>query len=444
MKKWIVMAAIAALLGLASCGGGGGGGDAAVASGAGAGASTSTSDTSGSVASGGSTASTSDTAVASTSGSVGSGGTGAVASNGGGVGSGGTGITGGGVGYVSGFGSIYVNGTRFGIDTASLSLADEPALKLGMSVKVTGSLEPDFLTGTATSVESGIDARGPISNLDTAAGTFKIQGLVVSTDAETIYEGVTSLAGLNNTDWVKVYGHAWGAGFIRASRIEKLSAASTLILSGGVSSLDKTSQTFSLGNLTIQYGAAKFLGGVDASSLANGVLVRIRATAAAAGGVLVASSLQAWYPLPLSDSNALSVSGVITNYSSRSTFQVLGYLVDASTALVTGGLPTAIGDGVKVEVAGIVQGGVLKASKIKIRQIPGTGGPANFTATGPIGQFVSASSFLVQGQPVDASGSGVTFIGGTSSGLKNAVKVTVVGESVVSGVLIAKTVTFTP
>lgn len=443
MNKWIVAAAIAALLGLASCGGGGGGGDAAVASGGGGSGGTGTSDTSGSVASGGSTG---DTTVASSDGGVGSGGTGAVASNGGGVGSGGTGITGGGVGYVSGFGSIYVNGTRFVYDPAALKLADDAALKLGMTVKVMGSLEPDFLTGTATKVESGIDARGPISNLDSAAGTFKIQGLEVSTDSETIFEGVANLAGLSNTDWVKVYGQAWGAGFIRASRIEKLSAASTLILSGSVSSLDKTSQTFSLGNLTIQYGAAKFLGGVDASSLANGVLVRVRTTAAAAGGVLAVSSIQAWYPLPLTDSNALSVSGVITNYSSRSTFQVLGYAVDASTptTLVTGGPASAMGNGVKVEVAGIVQSGVLKATKIKIRQIPGTGGPANFTATGPIGQFVSASSFLVQGQPVDASGSGVTFSGGTSSNLKNAAKVTVVGESVVSGVLIAKTVTFTP
>lgn len=437
------MAAIAALLGLTSCGGGGSGGvgnvDSAVGSGSSGGGGSTVASGDSSTATGSGTGT-----VASVPGSVGSGGTGTVASNDGSVGSGGTGITGGGVGYVAGFGSIYVNGTRFAFDPAALQLADESALKLGMSVKVTGSLEPDFLSGTAISVESALDARGPVSNLNAVAGTLQIQGLDVSTDSETVFEGVADLTGLSNGDWVKVYGQTWGAGSIRASRIEKLGAPATLVLSGSVSGLNTSSQTFSLGNLSIQYGTAVFSGGVTASTLGNGALVRVRATTVATGGVLAATSIQAWYPLALTNNNALSVAGVITNFASLTSFHVLGYPVDASTAQVTGGPATAFGNGVKVEVAGLVQGGVLKASKIKIRQIPGTGGPANFTVTGPVGHFVSVSSFKVQGQPVDASGSGVIFSGGTSSSLANALKVTVVGAKVVSGVLIADTVTFTP
>ncbi|MEY2860243.1 MAG: hypothetical protein RL392_701 [Pseudomonadota bacterium] len=367
-----------------------------------------------------------------------------IASNGGGVGSGGTGISGGGVGYVAGFGSIYVNGTRFDIDNATVTLADDTALKLGMTVKAVGMLQTDFLKASASTVVSAIDVRGPVSNLNAASSTLQVHGLNVSTDSETIYEGINSLAGLANADWVKIYGHVWGVNNVRASRIEKFSAASTLILSGAVSGLNTGTKSFTLGNLTIQYGGASFSNGVTAGSLSNGVVVRVRSTTLVAGTVLSASSIEAWYPLPSTNNTGLSISGVITSYVGLGNFSVLGYPVDASAAVISGGPVGSMGDGVKIEVAGTVQGGVLRASKVMMRQIPGTGGPAKFTATGPIALYVSAASFTVQGQPIDASGGSVTFSGGTLVNLRSSAKVTVVGSHVVSGVLIADSVTFVP
>jgi len=85
---------------------------------------------------------------------------------------------------------------------------------------------------------------------------------------------------------------------------------------------------------------------------------------------------------------------------------------------------------------------VLVVSKLKIRKIPGTGGPSSFSLLGAIGNYSSAASFRVKGQPVDASGPGVTFTNGTASSLGNGVRASITGSQVVNGVLIAEQVTF--
>jgi hypothetical protein len=97
-----------------------------------------------------------------------------------------------------------------------------------------------------------------------------------------------------------------------------------------------------------------------------------------------------------------------------------------------------------VDVTGVVRNGVLVASRLAIRHVPGTGGPVSFNLQGTIGAFVSSANFRVQGNPVNASGGGVVFVGGTAGNLGNAVRVRIVGSSVTNGVLIADTVTFVP
>ena len=61
---------------------------------------------------------------------------------------------------------------------------------------------------------------------------------------------------------------------------------------------------------------------------------------------------------------------------------------------------------------------------------------------GNIGNFSSASSFRVRGQPVNAGGPGVVFVNGSASNLGNGVRVSVEGAQVVNGVLIATRVSF--
>ena len=132
----------------------------------------------------------------------------------------------------------------------------------------------------------------------------------------------------------------------------------------------------------------------------------------------------------------------MTDYAGPGSLRVLGYPVDASSAQVSGGPVGAIGNGVKVEVAGNVVGGVLRATQLKIRNVPGTGGPASFELTGIVGGFRSLSDFRVRGQAVNAGGTGVQFVNGTAAGLANGVRANIRGSRVVDGVLMATTVAF--
>jgi len=93
-------------------------------------------------------------------------------------------------------------------------------------------------------------------------------------------------------------------------------------------------------------------------------------------------------------------------------------------------------------VGGVVVDGVLRASKLKIRHVPGTGGPASFALVGNIGAFKSPSDFRVRGQPVNAGGAGIAFVNGQTANLGNGVRVRVHGTRVVDGVLIADSITF--
>jgi hypothetical protein len=375
-------------------------------------------------------------------GGVGSGGTGI--SGDGGVGSGGTGVTADavGVGSVDGFGSIIVNGVRHEIGSATLTLSDAASLQLGATVRVAGTVTADLSSGTATSVVSAADVRGVVSALNTASLTFTVMGQVISADDATIFSGVGALSSMVNGDIVQIYGLPGAAGELRATRVEKLAATGSYIASGLVQNLDTSARTFRLGNVTVQYTAASLVSPVTPATLANGMVVRVTAAGEPTAGVLAATQVQAWYTLPTTAGAVVNVTGMVTDYASLGSFRLQGVAVNASGAQVTGGPSSSIGNGVKVEVSGTMSGGVLVATKLRIRYVPGTGGPVSFSATGAVAQFASSANFRVQGQVVNASGSGVVFTGGAMGDLANGRRVTVLGSQVVGGVLIAQSVTF--
>ncbi len=372
---------------------------------------------------------------------------------GGGPGSGGTGVYSVFVGSVGGFGSIIVNGVHHDIATADISIEDGTTLELGMTTRVTGTSTDGLATTTATQVVSAADLRGTVSALnagDGIDGTFEVMGILVTTDSSTIYATATGLTGLTgsstlaNGDNVQVHGLPGTPGTLRATRIERLAAlpAPAPVVSGAVTGLDASSRTFVLGSLTVNFTAATFSGGLTEATLANGQIVRVRALLAPAGGTLQASQVQLWYAVPVADGVPLGLAGIVTDFASLGSFKVMGTPVDASGATINGGPSGSIGNGVKVEITGAMSGGVLVATKVRIRHVPGTGGPAKFDVTGAVGGYTSSASFRVQGQPIDASGPGVVFTNGTSSDLRNGVRVSVTGSKVVSGVLIADQVTF--
>lgn len=440
MRSILFAGAMALLL---SCGGGGGGGGSAgsLAGIAGSGATGSGSDGAGTGGSG--TGGTGGTGTA--GGSDGTSTAGNGSDDGSGVGSGGTGVSTAdatGIGSVGGLGSIILNGVRYNTDAATTSLEDATELQIGMSVRIAGKIDSEFTAATAQQVESAAELRGAVSAIDTGGGSFTVMGTTVTIDNATVWSGANSLAEVMIGNVVQVWGLPSAPGTLRATRVELKPVSAEPLVTGTVQNLDRLAQQFTLGQLTVRYAGATFSGGIDASTLAEGAIVRVRGSAAPVLGIFTASKVQGWYAVPTQNAAAVQLAGVITNYGGLNVFKVLGTAVDASNALVTGGPKSAIGDGVKVELDGFMTNGVLVVKKLRIRYIPGTGGPVAFTVIGAIGNYLSPSSFVVKGQQVNASDPATVFENGSAADLANGRRVTVVGNAVVDGVLTAQTVTF--
>jgi hypothetical protein len=131
------------------------------------------------------------------------------------------------VGTLTGFGSIYVNGTRFDTSRAVYRVDgsdafDDSALGVGMKVKVKGTKSPDGTTGTADSVYYDDDLDGPIENLteiDTDTRSFTVFGQVVIVDAKrTVFDDVR-FDTLANGQVVEISGYYEGVELI-ATRVE--------------------------------------------------------------------------------------------------------------------------------------------------------------------------------------------------------------------------------
>ncbi|WP_432727004.1 DUF5666 domain-containing protein [Variovorax sp. W6] len=435
---------------LLSCGGGGGGGGtsglgAAGISGAGSsatGAATgSSTDTSGggTGGSGSGSASSGDNGGAGGNASSGTSTAGNTNGEGSGVGSGGTGVSAdaAGIGAADGLGSVILNGLRYNTDSATFSLEDTTELQIGMSARIAGKVDANFTSGTAAQVVSAAELRGAISNIDLSNGSFTVMGSRVTTDTATVWGDSNGAADLRDGAVIQVWGLPAAPGTLRATRVQITPGSVEPLVTGTVQSLDLVGRHFTLGLLTVDFGP-----GLDTASLAEGAIVRVRGTVAPVAGRFTASTVKGWYAIPTADGIALQLAGVATDFASIGDFRVLGNKVDARNAQITGGPAGSIGNGVKVEVDGFLSGQVLVAKKLRIRYVPGTGGPASFTVIGPVAGYQSASDFMVRGQRVNAGGSATIFENGTAADLGNGKRVTVVGDRVVDGVLIAQRVTF--
>ena len=364
--------------------------------------------------------------------------------DGSGVGSGGTGVSTAdatGVGAVDGAGSIIVNGLRYDTGQTAGDILDAPAgLQLGMTVKVTGPVNADFTSGIARRVDSAADLRGPLLAVDLQQGSFVILGTTVSTDEGTVWADAAGLAAIPAGKTLQVWGLPGPSGVLRATRVEQRDPGG-FILTGTVEGLDAAAHAFTLGGLAVDYGAAMPSGSLDGQPLANGTIVRVRADTLLQGR-LAAKSVQWWYPVPKVEGSTAQIAGLVTNFAGAASLRVLGLQIDASAAQISGGPQASLGNGVKVEVGGRIANGILKATKLKIRNVPGTGGPASFDLIGTVGAFRSAADFRVRGQPVNAASPNVNFINGTAANLGNGVKVHVHGTQVLNGVLTADSVEF--
>jgi Domain of unknown function (DUF5666) len=337
-------------------------------------------------------------------------------------------------GTVTGFGSVIVEGVRYDDSTAKVQFEYDPAapkfapvsdLKLGMQLVVKVAK-----AGFADSVVSGSEVLGSITSLASDGFVVAGQNVKISSDvaSPTVFDGVANLAGLAVNDRVEVHGARDANNNVVATRVERKNpndVVMTLVV-GAIANLNTAAKTFNVGGLTITYtDASKLLpAGTLFTSLANGQVVAVFSSAAptasgiTAKTIAVKNSVAGLNPV---DADKAQVGGRIRDLDfAAKTFKLNGFSVDAAAATFENGTISDLANARKVRVTGIFSGGVLKASSVKFAKAQGD---AQVELIGPVTSFVSTSSFMVRGVPVDASGTGITFKNGTVANLADGVAI---------------------
>jgi hypothetical protein len=291
-------------------------------------------------------------------------------------------------GIITGFGSIFVNGVEFETGTASFDIDDDSnssqsALRVGMRVKLKGTVNDDGVTGTAESVVYQSELKGPVDVLvpifDTTdptllvAVTLTIFGQQVMVTSDTTFDddfGLT-MDSLQVGDVLEISGFSSTDGIV-ATHIEKQKAGSFEVsdhveIKGEIS--DLAAGSFVIRGLQIQYDdSTVFDDGLTAVSLAEGLYVEVKGIYDPSSEMFSASKIETGKDRLDDHDGEAEIEGVVADFDAASqTFSIQGQRVDFSQSptLFPAGLQLA--DDLKVEVEGSIADGTLVASKIKQR-----------------------------------------------------------------------------
>ncbi|MDJ0784764.1 MAG: DUF5666 domain-containing protein [Desulfosarcinaceae bacterium] len=280
------------------------------------------------------------------------------------------------VGTVSAVGSITVNGVTFETDTATVIIDDQTApddsgLRVGMVVEVRGTINADGVTGSAETVDVTTAISGPVEAI--TSGTLTLLGQTVLIDAQTLFDAETiappSIDGLEVGDLIAVSGLPQSNGGIRATRIEKQDTGdANLQVTGFVSNL--TAITFTIGNLTIDYGQAA-LEDFDGQALMAGNYVEVRGSLNS-GNVLLAERIKR-QERDYDDGELAEFEGVISAadepvYTMVTAVGPVTFRIGPNT-LFDEGSPMDLIIGAEVEVEGEFSGDILGAEVIEVEAL---------------------------------------------------------------------------
>jgi hypothetical protein len=357
-----------------------------------------------------------------------------------GVGSGGTGQVAGSFasGTISGFGSVIVNGVRW--DDSAARVTDDAGrpralsqLAIGMVVEIEGRADDGATQGVADRIRVVAELKGPIESIDAAARRFVVLGVTVAIGQATAFEDGLGFASLAVGDALEIHGFAdRGAGVLRATLVERRDAsdpAPAYRLRGTLAAFDAASVGFRIGALTIDArGATVEPAG---TALRNGQLVRLEgARAPDAAGWRVDRVIVLSTPALGTVANA-RIDGEVAAFESIARFEVAGVPVDASGAVLAGGVAASVRNGARVRVTGPVVAGRLVARTLQIRDDGASTEDDEAEFTGTIVRFVGVADFTVRdaaGRSFIVDASSATFAGGgTASDLRAGVVVEVRG-----------------
>jgi hypothetical protein len=347
-------------------------------------------------------------------------------------------------GAIAGFGSVIVNGVRWDDSTATITDDDgnrrsASDLKLGMSVEVEGgsvdraaaTASGTTPTGKASKISFGAELQGPVAALDATAGTFTLLGRTVLVTSSTVFDSTLTggLAALTAGAVVEVHGlYDATAQQLVATRIEAKPAATAYKLRGTVAALDTTAKTFKLGTETISYANLTEV----PSTLANGLAVKVRLQTTQVAGAWVATKLRA-AKSSVSDGTSVEVQGLISVFTSATSFEINGLKIDASSASFDYSDTAGIALGSRVEVEGSLVAGVLVATKVSVEDSKPRGGGKDkgvkaLELHGTVSALnTTAKTFTLRGLTVSYASSTLVWKDGGEAKLADGVKLEVKG-----------------
>jgi len=281
-------------------------------------------------------------------------------------------------GTITGFGSVFVNGTRFDVSSAQVSnnslTATADDLKVGQMVRLEAEDRHDGSLPRALHIERDSAIEGAVTAVDTAAGTITVLGQVIIVDSSTMFDNrisPASLAGITVGLNVEVDGFIAADGSIHATRIEPNAATGQKEITGNIASIDTTLKTFQIGTLTVSYAAAT-LKDFPTAGPVNGDLVEVKGTTLNTAGQLVATLVARKHfdDNTMRGADDVEFEGLVTRFVSATDFDVNSKAVTTtSSTRFSGGTAGSLALDVKVEVEGkFNSSGVLVADKISFHQ----------------------------------------------------------------------------
>jgi len=284
-----------------------------------------------------------------------------------------TGVSAPGVAYgpISRFGSIFVNGVEFSTNGASFSRsgggASESDFRVGDMVSIQGTLNSNGRTGTASSVSYRENVFGGITRV-WKNGSMEVLGQTVIGNSFTDLQGIFELEELPLGSIIEVSGISDGMGSILAAHIinrdDQGPAAGSSVF-GILQNLNLSAQTFTLGNLTVNYSGANLLD-IPGGELSNGLAVQVSSSQTVSGNVLNADVVQGTSVINGNENDRAEVTGIISGVDGSDNFYVDIQLVQVlDTTELVNGTSSNILNGEPVEVEGILDNnGVLIAEKV--------------------------------------------------------------------------------
>ena len=316
-------------------------------------------------------------------------------------------------GTITNFGSVFVNGVEFSTSSATITLDGIPVteneLRRGMVVTVSGSRSGN--SGSAARIEVDDAVKGFVE-AKADVNHWTVMGQTVLVDDRTRFEN-NIVPGVN--EFAEVHGLVNADGVIAAGFIEKKTAPFPVFeVKGFVKNHNDVAKTFGIGALTVNYSNAIISDMPNPVGNAwNGLLVEAKGSTctgtAPVCGTLNATKVESNGP-QLQEAAEFEIEGFVTKINSPTDFVVGNQRVVTTTStLFEGGLAGDIAVGVRLEVEGVLAGGVLTVSKVEFGDgIKLEGDVANLTA----------SSFELNGLPgITVMPNGLTEFSGGINGL---------------------------